>query len=404
MSRFLVIVLLITSFYAPAMAQFTRGPYIQNLTQTSTEIMWGTPVGSTDSGILHYGFEPGVYDHSVSSTNNSGIHTATITGLTAGQTLYYYVESQGQTIGQGDANFHVRTAPAGNAAFRFAVYGDSQLNPDRHAEVVNLIGSNNPDLVLHQGDFCEFALFDGLTRFNTEFFTPAASLIRNTPFFSSRGNHDAWYSPQLYADLFDTPANNALGSELFYSFDYGAAHFISLDSPLLIWGPQVDPALVAAQNAWLEADLAANTKPWTFVFTHHPALSSGSDPSEEVLNAWAPLFEQYGVTMVFSGHDHIYDAYLMNGTYYFVTGGGGGTLDSENPQYLPAGPNPPYQICTDFTVGHHACFIDVTEQQVVFRGIDTEGRVFQTITLPEPGTLAFLMTAMGFILGRRRSK
>ena len=36
-----------------------------------------------------------------------------------------------------------------------------------------------------------------------------------------------------------------------------------------------------------------------------------------------PLFEQYGVDVVFNGHDHHYERSYKDGVYYIVTGGGG---------------------------------------------------------------------------------
>jgi acid phosphatase type 7 len=378
------------------MAEANRNPYLQNLSQTGTEIMWGTTSESA-TGTVHYGTTPGVYSQSVTSSNTSGINTATIGGLAAGQTLYYYVEADGQTIGQNDPNYHFKTAPVADASFRFAVYGDSQRFPVNHTRVVNLIQSQNPDIVVSHGDYVEFGLVDGPYRFNQEFFTPAASMLRNTPFYSGVGNHEAFYTPELYQELFDTPANNPAGTDLYYSFDYGAAHFVNLCSPILLFG---DPDAAAAQTAWLQADLAANTRPWTFVLTHYAPFSSGVDPSETVRNEWVPLFEQYGVDMVFSGHDHIYDAYKVNGVTYIVTGGGGGDLDDE----YPAHANPPCQICTDFTVGFHACFLDVTENSVVFRGMDVDGNTFQTIVLPEPGMFVLLSAAAGLAAFRKRGR
>ena len=39
--------------------------------------------------------------------------------------------------------------------------------------------------------------------------------------------------------------------------------------------------------------------------------------------ALAPLFEQYGVDVVFTGHNHNYERNEVNGVTYIVTGGGG---------------------------------------------------------------------------------
>ena len=372
----------------PALAdEITRDPYLQNVTQTGAEVMWGTTfaLDSTVTGTLHYGSSPGSYTSSTPSTNAYGVQTTSVAGLSPGQTVYYYIESEGETVGLNDPNYRFSTAPTSDASFRFAAYGDNRSNPTAHSGVVDLIQDNNPDFVVHTGDYVSAGTVEA---YETEFFAPAAPLMRNTPLFPSRGNHDTSIA---YDYVFDTPANNPAGSELYYSFDYGPAHFICLDTTII----STDPA--NAQNVWLEGDLAANAQPWTFVFFHHPPYSSGSHgDTVNVQTAWVPLFEEYDVTMVFNGHDHIYDAYLKEDVYYIVTGGGGAPLYS-------AGPHPPYQIFEDYGIGYHACILDVSTDRVEFQGVDADG-TFHTIIIPEPATLTVLMLGACLIVGRRKGK
>jgi len=355
--------LFVLGLSCPAVAQITRSPYLQNATQTSMTIMWGTDFYSTGPGTLYYGSEPGVYPNSVVTTNTFGLHIVTLDGLSPNQTLYYYVQAEGETIGQNDANYFLTTAPVSDASFRFAAYGDSRSEPANHAKAVDMIRDNSPDMIIHVGDYVGTGTIEN---YEDQFFTPAAPLLRNTPLFPSRGNHDTdiWYP-----HLFITPDNNPAGSDLYYSFDYGLAHFICLDTVLLLDGVSAD------QDAWLQADLAANTKPWTFVFFHHPAYSSGSHGDTGLVQTtWMPLLEQYDVTIVFAGHDHIYDAYLKDDVYHIVTGGGGAPLGT-------GGPHPPYQIIDFYNIRYHCCIIEVSAEQLEYRGVDKHG-VFHTIVIP----------------------
>lgn len=383
MKRVALVLLLTATLADRVNAQIIRDPYLQNLTQTGSKVMWGVPQTNAATGTLHYGSTPGSYTNSTTSSNVLGVHTTEVTGYSPGQTVYYYVESEGQIIGQNDPNYRFTTAPTADTSFRMAAYGDNRNNPTAHAGVVDLIQGYDPDLVVHTGDYVGFPIGDA---FDEQFFTPAADMLRNTPLFTTRGNHDT----SVYYDyLFDTPANNPAGNELYYSFDYGPAHFVSLDTNITT----TDPA--DAQNVWLEADLAANTKPWTFVWFHHPPFSSGGHgDTDDVKTAWLPIFEQYDVTMVFNGHDHIYDAYQKDDVYYIVTGGGGAPLYS-------AGPNPPYQIFDEYGIGYHACVLDVSTDRVEFNGVDTDS-AFHTIVIPEPCTMAVLLVGTTFMLRRRR--
>lgn len=86
-----------------------------------------------------------------------------------------------------------------------------------------------------------------------------------------------------------------------YSFDAGDAHFLCLDANIY-----VDPTQPALQ-AWIAQDLANTDARWKFVTYHHPAFNVGDDHyAEQHMRSLSPIFEQHGVDMVFSGHEHTY--------------------------------------------------------------------------------------------------
>ena len=81
------------------------------------------------------------------------------------------------------------------------------------------------------------------------------------------------------------------------------------------------------QLAFLENALEAADTTWTIVAMHHPPYSAGYQGSSiDARRAFAPLFEQYGVQLVLSGHDHDYQrSEVINGVTYVVSGAGSGT-------------------------------------------------------------------------------
>jgi predicted phosphodiesterase len=87
------------------------------------------------------------------------------------------------------------------------------------------------------------------------------------------------------------------------------------------------------QTAWLEGRLAASTARWKIAVFHHPAWTCGGHRgSSAVVAHWVPLFEQYGVDLVVSGHDHNYQRFAAtNGVRYLVHGGGGQELYAIEP-------------------------------------------------------------------------
>jgi hypothetical protein len=61
------------------------------------------------------------------------------------------------------------------------------------------------------------------------------------------------------------------------------------------------------QLAWLEETLANTDAKWKLAALHHPPYSSGFHGSNAATReAFVPLFERYGVQIVFSGHEHDY--------------------------------------------------------------------------------------------------
>ena len=92
------------------------------------------------------------------------------------------------------------------------------------------------------------------------------------------------------------------------------------------------------QVAWFEKELASSREDWKIPYFHHPPYSSagrhGSHATiREVLE---PLFIKYNVSVVFTGHDHVYERTKpQGGIVYFVVGAGGklrsGDLDRRSP-------------------------------------------------------------------------
>jgi hypothetical protein len=138
-------------------------------------------------------------------------------------------------------------------------------------------------------------------------------LMAESTIYPALGNHEGLH--QNYFSFFDLPNN-----ERWYSWDYGNAHFIVLE---IDGYARVDPG--SPQYRWLVKDLSRTDKTWKFFFFHFPLYSCGlvAGPDLEARSALHPLFLQYGVDIVFSGHDHNYQRHVVHGITYMVTGGGG---------------------------------------------------------------------------------
>ncbi|MGB9587887.1 MAG: hypothetical protein ACPL7O_06860, partial [Armatimonadota bacterium] len=68
------------------------------------------------------------------------------------------------------------------------------------------------------------------------------------------------------------------------------------------------------------------------------------------------LAKKYGITAIFSGHDHTYERSLRDGVHYIVTGGGGApTYGEGNPEQ-----NPYRQY---FYAGCHYCVVTIRDSK-----------------------------------------
>jgi len=137
-----------------------------------------------------------------------------------------------------------------------------------------------------------------------------------------------------YLDIFTFPTAGEVGgvpsgTEQYYSFDYGGVHVVSLDSQLTAR----DPVQREAMRTWLIADLSANRGDWTVVIFHHPPYSYGSHNSDsdsllmqpfanyldlpmvDMREEFTPIFDDYGVDVVYTGHSHSYERSYYIGGY-----------------------------------------------------------------------------------------
>jgi Calcineurin-like phosphoesterase len=145
------------------------------------------------------------------------------------------------------------------------------------------------------------------------------------------GNHD-YESPQAapYFNYFGGNAGPA--GRGYYSYDIGAWHVMSLNSNQNAknWG--------AAQEDWLRGDLQANRSNCIAAYWHHPRFSSGNEHGNATyMNALYKILYEHGVSLLISGHDHIYERFAPQDPYgkadargvrQFIVGTGGARLYS----------------------------------------------------------------------------
>jgi hypothetical protein len=204
----------------------------------------------------------------------------------------------------------------------------------------------NPSFVLYVGDF----ILQGNYQLEWDNWLLAAQMywVDNNnltiPIIPCLGNHDiSGDSGTAYFGQFSLPTFPA--DEKWYSLDWGPnLHITVLDTEYAIAGDQ---------TTWLKQDLAEHENYlWKVVLFHEPPFSDGSDGyNNTVRRYWVPLFDNYHVDLVISGHNHLYErtypinytisdnapvASPENGTIYVVSGGWGAPLYTGTPSWFAA--------------------------------------------------------------------
>ncbi len=294
-------------------------------------------------------------------------HSVIITNLVPG-THYEYKVTLAQNAFRG--SFAAAPDPS-SEVLRFFAEGDTRSDPASHNEVAGgmlAAMAADPDrqsLVLSTGDLVSDG--DSEDCWTNEFFAPAATnvlgLLARLPYQCARGNHEL--SAVLFAKYFPYPVVDGR----YWSFDYGPAHFLLMDQ-------YVSYEAGSAQLAWIENDLASTTKEWKFIFLHEPGWSAG--PHENNLSVQTliqPLCVEYGVAIVFAGHNHYYARAVVDGVQHITTAGGGAPLYHPDPSY------PNLITCVS---AHHFCEVDIDGETLELRAIAPDGTILETFTMQTP--------------------
>lgn len=202
--------------------------------------------------------------------------------------------------------------PLKDGSVRWAVIGDNGTGERPELDVANQMQRYwmkvKFDFVTMDGD----NIYGGHSPrdFRLKFEDPYKPLLdEGVKFYASLGNHD---DPQIEINY--KPYN--MGGNRYYTFDKKSIEFFVLDSNYMT--PQ--------QLSWLQDKLKGSTARWKIAYFHHPLYTCAKfhGPDIDLRNQLMPLFTQYGVNAVWSGHEHVYERLKpQQGIYFFLEGDSG---------------------------------------------------------------------------------
>ena len=379
-------------------ANFTRGPFIQNTTTNSVQIIWRT--ANSASTFVEYGTTTALGSR---VTNGEPVinHVVTLSGL-APDTLYFYRAGSATPSETLLASVETFRTFKTRGPLRFVLVGDTGQATAAQGQVAAVMRNARPDLVLHGGDILYAAPWTEVNA-DLRIFNYYQPQMRSTPFFFAIGNHDLgccfpetvdldiynWHSNATnFQRTFYLPTNSVTGTEHFYSFDHGDAHFVGLYNP---WFSAYVFTAASDQYLWLTNDLAASTKPWKFIFLHSPIAHSGAHASAdrgtplappngildqtEMMNLILPAAEKYGVQVVFGSHEHSFERFApTNGMHHLVSGGGGANNSSYNLSIRHA-------ATAQFRLVHHCLNVSVNDDTMRVEALGIDGKAIDSLVI-----------------------
>jgi Calcineurin-like phosphoesterase len=244
---------------------------------------------------------------------------------------------------------------------RFAVIGDNGTGGREQYEVADQMAKSREtfpfDFVLMLGD----NLYGGNSPsdYRKKFERPYKPLLdAGVKFYASLGNHDN------SNERFYKPFN--MDGQRYYEFQKGNAAFFALDSNYM--NPE--------QLAWLNDTLKMSDAAWKICYFHHPLYSDGKfhGPDLDLRARIEPLFIKYGVSVVLSGHEHLYEQIRpQHGIYYFIEGSSG--------QLRVHNLRPATETIKGFDTDRAFMLVEIDGNQFRFQTISRQGEVVDSGTL-----------------------
>lgn len=241
------------------------------------------------------------------------IHMAVLNDLTAG-TQYEY------RVGYGDkrSDWHELNTDDGGA-FKALIFPDSQSNDySDWKNLAQFAKEANPDarFFVNMGDLVDNGEDHSQWR---AWFNALDGIIDTIPAVPILGNHETYNldwkvrMPEAYLHLFSLPENGDVERRnQFYSFDYGAVHFIVLNTQFDEM-EQFQSGLLEAEKEWFINDITKTRKKWKIVLMHKDVLtyeirnrSNRQAGISDIGKYWMPLFDEYGIDVVLTAHLHTY--------------------------------------------------------------------------------------------------
>lgn len=272
-------------------------------TKTTQDIQWRTFLAIADNTLTYW--EKGskdsmqvksqvkeLYDRLVYGDPRVNHHTVQLKNLKPGTHYQYQIKS-----GSHLSSVHSFQTASEEEGFSFIWFGDTHNQKD-WGDLVQKVGKTHPETAFFSitGDMVDHGLYRNEW---DDFFGYSGEVFSEIPLMPIPGNHENQddLGNQLYYDLWSLPQNGPeqTAQESSYSFEYQNTFFLMIDATQ-------DVELL---TPWIEEQLKNSDSEWKIAMLHFPPYNWQSE-YPEIVEQWIPIFDQYHVDIVQSGHVHNY--------------------------------------------------------------------------------------------------
>jgi hypothetical protein len=267
------------------------------------------------------------------------------------------------------------TLPNSPASVKFAVIGDSGRGTRAQREVADQMARYHLQFRFPFTIMLGDNLYEGVATpedYRVKFEQPYEALLdRGVQFFAALGNHDD--PRQVHYERFH------MNGRRYYSFAPPGNPLALVTTPVEFFALD-STYLSREQLVWLDERLEASAAEWKICFLHHPVYTSGRYHLASLVQraSLEPLFVARDVSVVFSGHEHIYQrSTLQNGIQYFVSGGAGSLRRGDGV--------PTSYIARSYADDYHFMLVEIEGDDLHFQAISRTGRTIDAGTLSRAG-------------------
>lgn len=279
--------------------------YTEEYTDADVQIVKTAEFDGTFANAVTYSSD-NVYTH-----RDQFCHKVTASDLEAGTAYTYRVGDKSENLWSDAGTF---VTDDGDDQFSFITIADVQASSDENfAEAAKTIKGAmatlpESEFTANLGDFvndCTNEEWDW-------YFKNFACSNMATTLAPAAGNHDGNITNKLNINVFNsmfnlsnenTDSNVNWVNGVYYSFDYGNAHFAVLNTNDMY-------PMSQSQRNWLINDMSNSDADWKFVLMHRAMYSEGKNinkPDTIIMrNVLIDIFDQLDIDLVYAGHDHVY--------------------------------------------------------------------------------------------------